>query len=126
MSSIRKRLQKEKLDFQKELASYDKDYIDDEIEKQNKYDFDDLRDDYDDYYDDYYDDHYDDYDNDYDDYVDDYWWNEGYDGELSYKPGNHIKDKKTEEVYIVAEDYRLVNILNGKYKSYLLDYEVVL
>lgn len=120
MTGLRKRFQKEKLDFQKELTSYDKDFIDQEIEEEKEYDL--L---YGWKYDEW--DYNDDWNNDYiDDYYDDLWWYEDNDYEPSYKPGNHIEDKKTGDIYIVTEDYRLVNIMTGEYKAFIQDYEVVL
>lgn len=124
MTSIRKRLQQEKKRFQEELMDYQLGNINEETE-------DDI------HYDDYDDDEWDDYidwrldDNDdpidcYDGRYDEYDWWDDQDYEYPYKPGNHVEDVKTKEVFVVAEDYRLVNILTGKYKNFLYDCKVLM
>ena len=142
MTSVRKRLQLEKKRFQEELneglqtyeaskfshddyeSSYDEDFY-------NDYDY---YDDYDNQEDaDYYDD-YDDYeqynDEDYYDYYDYYGMNDDINEYMnSIKPGNHIKNNRTGDVYLYTEDYKYINILTGKYETpdYWYDYlEIVL
>lgn len=146
MTSVRKRLQLEKKRFQEELSEglqtyeaskfshddYESSYDEDFYNDYNDYDF---YDDYDDQEDaDYYDD-YDDYeqynDEDYYDYDYDYY---GINDDIneymnSIKPGNHIKNNRTGDVYLYTEDYKYVNILTGKYETpdYWYDYlEIVL
>lgn len=134
MTSVRKRLQLEKKRFQEELneglqtyeaskfnhdddeSSYDEDFYND----YNDYDF---YDDYDDY-EQYNDEDYYDYDYDY------YGINDDINEYMnSIKPGNHIKNNRTGDVYLYTEDYKYVNILTGKYETpdYWYDYlEIVL
>ena len=144
MTSVRKRLQLEKKRFQEELSEglqtyeaskfshddYESSYDEDFYNDYNDYDF---YDDYDDQEDaDYYDD-YDDYeqynDEDYYDY-DYYGINDDINEYMnSIKPGNHIKNNRTGDVYLYTEDYKYVNILTGKYETpdYWYDYlEIVL
>ena len=137
MTSVRKRLQLEKKKFQEELneglqtyeaskfshddyeSSYDEDFYND----YNDYDF---YDDYDDY-EQYNDEDYYDYDYDYD--YDYYGINDDINEYMnSIKPGNHIKNNRTGDVYLYTEDYKFVNILTGNMKSRLLyDYlEIIL
>lgn len=134
MTSVRKRLQLEKKKFQEELNEGLQTY------EASKFSHDDYESSYDeDFYNDYNDyDFYDDYD-DYEQYNDEDYYDYDYDyyginddiNEYmnSIKPGNHIKNNRTGDVYLYTEDYKYVNILTGKYETpdYWYDYlEIVL
>lgn len=134
MTSVRKRLQLEKKRFQEELNEGLQTY------EASKFSHDDYESSYDeDFYNDYNDyDFYDDYD-DYEQYNDEDYYDYDYDyyginddiNEYmnSIKPGNHIKNNRTGDVYLYTEDYKYVNILTGKYETpdYWYDYlEIVL
>lgn len=133
MTSVRKRLQLEKKRFQEELNEGLQTY------EASKFSHDDYESSYDeDFYNDYNDyDFYDDYDDyeqyndeDYYDYYDYYGMNDDINEYMnSIKPGNHIKNNRTGDVYLYTEDYKYVNILTGKYETpdYWYDYlEIVL
>lgn len=133
MTSVRKRLQLEKKRFQEELSEGL------QIYEASKFSHDDYESSYDeDFYNDYNDyDFYDDYDDyeqyndeDYYDYYDYYGMNDDINEYMnSIKPGNHIKNNRTGDVYLYTEDYKYVNILTGKYETpdYWYDYlEIVL
>lgn len=133
MTSVRKRLQLEKKRFQEELSEGLQTY------EASKFSHDDYESSYDeDFYNDYNDyDFYDDYDDyeqyndeDYYDYYDYYGMNDDINEYMnSIKPGNHIKNNRTGDVYLYTEDYKYVNILTGKYETpdYWYDYlEIVL
>lgn len=132
MTSVRKRLQLEKKRFQEELNEGLQTY------EASKFSHDDYESSYDeDFYNDYNDyDFYDDYD-DYEQYNDEDYYDYDYYGinddineyMNSIKPGNHIKNNRTGDVYLYTEDYKYVNILTGKYETpdYWYDYlEIVL
>jgi hypothetical protein len=145
MTSPRKRNYLEKQQFQeelKELWNPDDDpishidideYDDDDTDRYLKSEreaqlLDDWYDAYDDdaYYDDSY---YDDNDHYVESSYEHYDWI--YDDDIpypNYNPGNHLRDNRTDIVYLVTEDYRLIDILTGKYTNIHLinDVEVIL